>query len=300
MSQYRLVQIDGVEIKISNPDKLLFPQANISKWDYVLSCTRLAPFLLPYCKDRHLTTIRYPDGVNNESFFQKNAPAHRPEWVMTKTEGDIEYILLNNTPTLIWLANLACLEFHVSFNVANNPNRPSEVVFDLDPSTDDFSRVVEVALYTREILHQMDLDGVVKTSGASGLQVYVPIEPEYCYEDTRKVNRFIAYYLAEQYPDLITIERRVQHRGDKVYFDYLQHWKNKTLIAPYSPRGKPEATVSTPLKWEELTPALSPKQWTLATVFQRLEQLGDLFQPVYRGPRYVLEPILKFIERHKL
>ncbi len=297
---YRLVRVENAEIKISNPDKLLFPKAGITKWDFMLFCTRLAPFILPYCKKRLLTTIRFPDGVGQSSFYQKNAPSHRPEWVQTAREGEIEYILLNNTPTLVWLANLACLEFHVSFHTVNQSDYPTELVFDLDPSVDDFSRVVEVALLTRKVLQQMDLDGVIKTSGASGLQIYVPIEPHYRYEETRKVNQFIARYLAEQHPNLITLERMVKNRGDKVYFDYLQHWRNKTLIAPYSPRATPEATVSTPLTWEEVNDSLSPKQWTLKTVFDRLEKRGDLFEPVTRGTGYRLDPILKFIERHRL
>ncbi|SEN29601.1 non-homologous end-joining DNA ligase [Lihuaxuella thermophila] len=297
---YRLVRIEDAEIKISNPHKLLFPKAGITKWDFILACTRLAPLLLPYCKNRLLTTIRYPDGAGQPSFYQKNAPHHRPDWVQTEREGEIEYILLNNTPTLIWLANLACLEFHVSFHTANHPDYPTELVMDLDPSVDDFSRVVEVALLTRQVLHQMNLDGVIKTSGASGLQIYVPIEPRYRYEQTRKVNHFIARYLAERHPSLITLERKVHHRGDKVYFDYLQHWRNKTLVAPYSPRATPEATVSTPVGWEEVNESLSPKQWTLETIFDRLKQRGDLFEPVTRGPGYRLDPILQFMDRHRL
>lgn len=296
----RLVNIEGKEVKISNPDKLLYPDLSISKWDYILACVRLAPYLLPYCKNRLLTTIRFPDGVNEDSFYQKNVPSHRPDWVETQREGEIEYILLNNTPTLVWLANLACLEFHVSFHQANRPRYPTELVFDLDPSIDDFPRVVEVALQTRQALQQLGLDGIVKTSGASGLQIYVPIEPKYLYEETRKVSHFLAKYLTESNPELITIERRVQSRGEKVYFDYLQHWKNKTLIAPYSPRATKKATISTPLLWEEVTPALSPKHWNVNTIFERLEQVGDLFAQIHSGPRYRLDEIIRFIDRHSV
>jgi bifunctional non-homologous end joining protein LigD len=300
MEKERFLKVEGIELRISNPDKILFPQAGINKWDFILFCARLAPYMLPYCRDRLLTTIRFPDGVDAESFYQKNAPFHRPDWIETTRAGEIEYILLNNVPTLIWLANLACLEFHVSFHVIANGFCPTELVFDLDPSVPDFGRVVEVALLTREILRKMNLDGVVKTSGASGLQVYVPIEPIYPYEQTRKIGEFIARYLALSHPNLVTVERQVKKRGDKVYFDYLQHWHNKTLIAPYSPRAVPEATVSTPLLWEEVTPRLSPKKWTLATVFGRLEEKGDLFAPVLGNDRYRLDEILAFIEKYKL
>ncbi|SFJ69112.1 non-homologous end-joining DNA ligase [Thermoflavimicrobium dichotomicum] len=297
-SPFRMVSIEGYELKITNPDKWLFPEQRISKWDYILECIRLAPFLLPYCRDRYLTTIRFPDGVGKAFFYQKNVPVHRPDWVETVSDGEVEYILLNNLPTLVWLANLACLEFHVSFNLYTQPDHPNELVFDLDPSIPEFSQVVEVASCTREVLQQMGLDGVVKTSGASGLQIYVPIEPIYSYEETRKVSQFIARYLAERYPRLITIERKVQARGDKVYFDYLQHWRKKTLIAPYSPRAVKEATISAPVKWEELTEGLSPKQFHLPTIHERLEQEGDLFRPLLVGPRYSLDEILQFVEKH--
>jgi bifunctional non-homologous end joining protein LigD len=298
--QARYVEIEGVEIKISNPEKVLFPAQGWTKWDFVLTCARLAPFLLPYCRNRLLTTIRWPDGVEGDSFYQKNVPQHSPEWVETAKESETEYILLNNLPTLVWLANLACLEFHVSFHRTDSRECPTELVIDLDPSVDDFSKVVETALLVRDVLRQMDLDGVVKTSGASGLQIYVPIEPRYRYEKTRKVNRFIAEYLAKRHPDLITVERKVKNRGDKVYVDYLQHWYHKTLIAPYSPRANQAGAVSVPLDWQEVNHSLSPHQLTLQTVFDRLEQHGDLFRPVTEGPRHQLDAILSFIERHRL
>lgn len=295
--EHRLVHVDGKELKISNPDKRLFPQ--LSKWEFILTYYRLAPYLLPYCRNRALTTIRFPDGVEGKSFYQKNAPPHRPDWIETVNDGDIEYVMLNNAPTLVWLANLACVELHVSFNTVHDPMKPTELVFDLDPSVPGFPRVVEAALMIRELLLQLGLDGIVKTSGASGLQIYLPLEPRYTYDETRKVGKFIAHYFAERQPALITVERSVNKREDKIYFDYLQHWRNKTLIAPYSIRAVPEATVSTPLSWEELTPALSPKQFTCANIFDRLEQKGDLFAEALRK-KVRLDDILQFIDRHRL
>lgn len=296
MKEYQMIHVEGRDIKISNPNKVLFPKVKLTKWDYVLACTQLAPYLIPYTYNRALTTIRFPDGITGKSFYQKNAPKHRPEWVQTKVEGSIEYLLLNDLPTLVWLSNLACLEFHVSFNLISNLDCPTELVFDLDPSVDDFSRVVEVALATRQVLLQIGLDGIVKTSGASGLQIYVPIVPKYTYEQTRKVSYLIARYLVEQYPRLITIERRVKNRGKLVYFDYLQHWYHKTLIAPYSPRAVDEATVSAPLDWEELSSLHSPKEMNLFNIFSRLKQKGDFFQRFMKEQKYGLDPILNFIE----
>ncbi|TCS93943.1 non-homologous end-joining DNA ligase [Hazenella coriacea] len=298
MKEYKMIHVEGRDIKISNPDKVLFPKAPLTKWDYVLACTQLAPYLISYTHNRALTTIRFPDGTKGKSFYQKNAPQHRPEWIQTKLEGSIEYLLLNDLPTLIWLANLACLEFHVSFNLISKIEYPTELVFDLDPSVEDFSRVVEVALITRQVLLQIGLDGIVKTSGASGLQIYVPIVPKYTYEQTRKVSHFIAKYLVEQHPSLITIERKVKYRGKQVYFDYLQHWYHKTLIAPYSPRAVAEAAVSTPLNWEELPSIHSPRVMNLFTIIPRLEKKGDLFQKFMKKEKYQLDNILHFIESH--
>lgn len=288
------VLVDNMEVKVSNPEKELFP--GITKWMYVQYLGVLAPYLLPYCRDRLLTTIRFPNGVSGKSFYQKHVPISKPSFVITRKIEGIEYILLQNTPTLIWLANLACLEFHVSFHTWQELNKPTELVFDLDPTDSSFDGVKEVALFTREVLLGMGLDGLVKTSGASGLQIYVPIKQIYTFEETRKVSQFTAHYLAEKYPKLITTERRVKDRGTKVYFDYLQHWRGKTLIAPYSPRATKGATVSTPLLWEELQGDITPKQFTLTNILERLKTKGDLFQGIYQGSKYDLTNLLSFIQ----
>ncbi|SMO43408.1 non-homologous end-joining DNA ligase [Melghirimyces algeriensis] len=292
------VRIEGRELRISNPEKLLFP--GLTKWEWVLHLTRLAPYLLPYVRKRFLTTIRYPEGVDGEFFYQKNVPSHAPEWVQTAKSGEITYILLQDLPTLVWLGNLACLEFHVSFDRVDHPGYPTELVFDIDPSVSGFESVMETALYTREALRSMGLDGVVKTSGATGLQIYVPIQPRFTFEETRKISEFLARYLQKKYPHLITIERKVKKRGHRVYFDYLQHWGGKTLIAAYSPRARPEATISTPLKWEELKPGFTPRQFTLETIHQRLEKEQDLFASISQPHhRYDLTDLLGFLSKRR-
>jgi bifunctional non-homologous end joining protein LigD len=290
------VRIEEVEVKISNPDKELFP--GISKWKYVQYLGVLSPYLLKYCRNRLLTTIRFPDGVFGESFYQKNAPVSIPDFVTTLKSQNTQYILLQNVPTLIWLANLACLEFHASFHLHTEMNTPTELVFDLDPTGSPFEQVKEVALHTRELMLEIGLDGVVKTSGASGLQIYIPLEPIHTFEETRKINTFVARYLSEKFPKLITIERHVKDRGTKVYFDYLQHWRGKTLIVPYSPRSKEEATVSTPLEWNELETDILPSNFTLSNIEKRLNKKGDLFKPIYDGPKYNLTSLLQFVEKN--
>ncbi len=290
------VRIDGEEVKISNPDKELFP--GITKWAYVQYLGVLGPYLLRYCRDRLLTTIRFPDGVFGDSFYQKNVPVSKPHFVSTTKAENTEYVMLQNIPTLIWLANLACLEFHASFHSYNRVNTPTELIFDLDPTGSPFEQVKEVAIYTRELINEMGLDGIVKTSGASGLQIYIPLEPIHTFEETRKISTFVARYLSEKYPKLITIERRVKDRGTKVYFDYLQHWRGKTLIAPYSPRSKKEANVSTPLEWDELIQPIRPSDFTLTNIGDRISEKGDIFSPIYKGTKYNLTTLLQFVRKY--
>lgn len=299
LALYRDVNVDGRVIRIANPDKMLYPEASITKWDYVLACVQLAPYLLRYTSKRLLTMVRYPDGIHQSYFYQKNVPTPTPEWVKTEQVGEIEYILLENLPTLVWLANLACLEFHISFHEYWNES-PTELVFDLDPSTSDFKKVVMVALETKKVLERLNLQCYVKTSGASGLQIYIPIKAGYTFEETRQVNYFIAKYLTERLTEIVTINRKISERGEKVYFDYLQHWRRKTIIAPYSPRATAKATVSTPLTWQELAELSSPDVFTLKTIHGRLMKMGDLFSPILNGPRMDLAEILRFLERHKL
>ncbi|SFS70954.1 non-homologous end-joining DNA ligase [Marininema halotolerans] len=300
MSNGRTVQIEGQEIRISNPDKILFPDRSLTKWEWILHLTRLAPYILPYAHRRYLTTIRWPDGIEKESFYQKNAPPHCPDWISTARSGNVNYVLLADTPTLVWLANLACLEFHLSFDRVDDPGVPTEMVFDIDPSVEDFNRVIETALLTREALQELELDGVVKTSGATGLQIYVPIEPAYTFKQTRRISHFLANYLVSRRPDLITIERKVDKRGEKVYFDYLQHWEGKSLIAPYSTRARAGAPVSTPLTWDELQPGLTPRAFTVETIHKRLALNGDPFQRVNRSKTpYRLDAILAFLDKEK-
>lgn len=290
-----VLNVEGKEITITNPDKLLWPEAGITKQLYLSYMIKAAPFMLPHVKDRLLTVIRYPHGIHGKHFYQKNVPDYAPDWVKTKVWNETHYILPNDLPTLLWLANQAALEWHVSFHKAYDET-PTELVFDLDPSTPSFDAVIEAALQLKEVLDEMGLPSRVKTSGATGLQVYVPIRPVYTFEQTRQVSRFVAEYLTQKFPRTLTIERLVKQRGTKLYIDFLQHWRGKTLPAPYSPRATLSATVSTPLEWEEV-PRIHPSQFTIHNVLERLSRKGDLFLPLVDPVRrYSLDPILSFLE----
>lgn len=292
--QEYVLHVDGKEIPITNPDKPLWPEAGVTKLIYLQYLIEVAPYMLSYTKNRLLTVIRYPHGIHDKSFYQKNLPEYAPDWIATAWWESTRYALLNDLPTLIWMANQAALEWHVSFHEADD-ELPTELVFDLDPSVPGFSDVIETALYLKELLDELQLPSYVKTSGASGLQVYIPIERRYTFEQTRKVGHFIAAYLVEKHPELLTIERMVKNRGTKLYVDYLQPWRGKTLAAPYSTRAKPEASVSTPLRWEEV-PHIHPSDFTVHNVPDRLKQLGDLFAPLLDAKNQVsLDPILHFL-----
>lgn len=294
LSQSPIMEIEGKQFTISNPDKLLWPEAGVSKLDYLTYLLEVAPFLLPYTRNRLLTVVRYPHGVDGKHFYQKNVPTYAPEWIATTMWENTRYAVLNDLPTLIWLGNQAALEWHVSFHETND-EIPTELVFDLDPSTPDFADAIDAALKLKEVLDELNLPSWIKTSGASGLQVYVPIERKYRFAQTRQVGEFIARYLVSKYPRRLTLERLVKKRGSKLYIDYLQHWRGKTLVAPYSTRATPQATVSAPLRWEEV-PSVHPTQFTVHTMPGRLKQTGDLFRPLLSPlNRVSLDPILSFL-----
>lgn len=293
-----LLRLDGKEVTITNPDKPLWPQAGITKLLYIKYLLDVSPYLLPYMKNRLLTVIRYPHGVDDKSFYQKNIPEYAPSWIATSVWENTRYVLVNDVPTLVWMANQAALEWHISFHEAHN-EIPTELVFDLDPSTPSFDHVIEVAFHLKEVLDDLQLPSYPKTSGASGVQVYIPIERRYSFEQTRQVGQFVATFLSNKYPTLVTIERLVKNRGTKLYVDFLQHWRGKTLPAPYSTRARPEATVSTPVTWEEL-PSIHPAQFTINTVPARLKEKGDLFAPLLQREQDVsLDPILHFLRARR-
>lgn len=287
-----VVLVEDQEITISNPDKLLWPELGITKLHYLEKLIRLAPHLIHYCRNRYLTTIRFPNGYADKSFYQKNAPAPIPPFVHTAELEGINYVHLDSLPTLMWLGNLACLEFHPSFHRIGE-TLPEEWLIDIDPSIDPEPRIMEAAEIIGTILDGMGIRSVPKTSGATGVQIYVPIERGYTFEQLRSIGHFVASFAVNKHPELFTIERLKKDRGDLIYIDYLQHWYGKTLSAPYTPRARQAATVSTPLHWEEVARRVSPLDFNLLTIEDRLKQKGDLIQQV---PPQNLDRVLSFIQ----
>lgn len=273
------IVVQGQTLTITNPDKPLWPEASVTKLIFLQKLLELAPYLLKYCRNRLLTTIRYPHGVTGKFFYQKNAPEPVPDFVHTAEHQGIRYVNLDSVPTLLWLGNLACLEFHPSFHYINS-GLPAEWVIDLDPSREEEPRIMEAASLIGEILQSLRIASVPKTSGATGIQIYIPIEPGYTFEQLRSIGKFIAHYAVQKYPRLFTVERLKKDRGDRIYIDYLQHWPGKTLSAPYTTRAKPHATVSTPLLWTEVRQNCDIRDFNLHTIIDRLQQKGDLIDQV--------------------
>lgn len=277
------ITINGVEITITNPDKLLWPECGITKRIYLQKLAALSPYLLRYCKDRLLTVIRYPHGISGMSFYQKNAPDPLPPFVQTAQHENINYIMLQGLPELIWLGNLAALEFHPSLHYAFS-ELPCEWMIDLDPSREVEPRIMEATAIVGAVLTSLGLSSVPKTSGATGVQIIIPIKAGVTFDGLRKIGHFVGRYVTEKHPSLFTLERLKKHRGDKIYFDYLQHYSGKTLAAPYTPRARPLATVSTPLLWEEVRQNVSPTNFHLLNIEERLHRMGDLIERVPPQP----------------
>ncbi|MBA9085445.1 bifunctional non-homologous end joining protein LigD [Fontibacillus solani] len=287
------ITVEGEDVTVSNPDRLLWPEAGITKMMYLQKLAELSPYLLRYCNNRLLTTIRYPGGIHKDFFYQKNAPEPLPSYVQTVVHDNIRYVVMNQLPTLLWLGNLAAIEFHPSLHFVGE-ELPCEWMIDLDPSVDDEPRIMEAANYVGEVLSSLGLLSIPKTSGATGIQIIIPIEYGVTFDELRTIGHFVARYVTEKYPGLFTIERLKKDRGNKIYFDYLQHYSGKTLAAPYTPRARKAASVSTPLSWEEVRRNPHPSQFNLLNIIERLQFTGDLLQQI---PPQSLEQILAHLQK---
>ncbi|KQL53793.1 ATP-dependent DNA ligase [Heyndrickxia shackletonii] len=285
------------EIQITHPDKPLW-EDRIFKLDFVRYMRKISPFMLPFLKNRTLTVIRFPHGISEEPFYQKNCPDYAPSFIETFRQEGIEYIVCNDLKTLMWLANQLAIEYHIPFHV-NKSKFVSEIVFDLDPpSRNEFHLAVKAALMMKEIFDQLKLISFVKTSGNKGLQIYIPLQEEtYTWEDTRSFTEFIAQFLITKEPNLFTIERLKKHRNNRLYIDFVQHAEGKTIISPYSMRGNKEALVATPLYWGELHEGLNPEDFTMESVLKRLNEIECPFSSYFRSKNIQpFEPVLQFLK----
>ncbi len=290
--QGREVEVDGRRLSLTNLDKVLYPQSGFTKGQVIDYYARIAPVLLPHLQGRPVTLIRYPNGVEGKYFYEKNSPSHRPDWVQTapifsgERAGIIDYTLVEDLPTLTWLAQLAALELHPSLSLAAAIERPTVLAFDLDPGPP--ATIVEccrVAILLRKLFAGFGLECFPKSSGSKGMQVYVPLNRELTYETTKPYARAVAQALEAAEPDLILSRMTKSLRAGKVFVDWSQNTQSKTTVAPYSLRAREAPTASTPLTWEEVEDALEAGdpdclRFEGGEVLERVERHGDLFAPV--------------------
>jgi bifunctional non-homologous end joining protein LigD len=273
-----VVDVEGRHLTLSNLDKVLYPDG-FTKGQVIDYYSRIAPVLLPHLRDRTLTRLRCPDGVEGEKFFEKNAPRGTPEWVRTEKVNGVSYVVVDGLPALVWTANLAALELHThQWRVGSAV--PDQLVLDLDPGPP--ATVVEccqVALLTREHLVSVGLDPVVKTSGSKGLQVYAKAPAGDTLSDTSAFAKVLAEELEKAHPELVVSRMTKSVRPGKVFLDWSQNNAAKTTVTPYSLRARPRPTVSTPVTWDEVEGCESAEQLVFTTdeVLARVERHGDLF-----------------------
>jgi bifunctional non-homologous end joining protein LigD len=284
--------VEDRKIQVSNLDKVLYPKVGFTKGQVIDYYIRAAPVLLSHLRDRPLTMKRYPNGVEGEFFYEKNCPSHRPKWVKTakvwseSNDRMMNYCLVQDLPTLVWAANLADLELHTSLSRKNNIERPSMMVFDLDPgATADIVQCCQVGLWLRDLLAGMKLKSFAKTSGSKGLQVYVPLNTAVIYDQTKDLSHALAQHLEAEHVGLVTSNMSKAVRKGKVFVDWSQNDEHKTTICVYSLRAREEPTVSTPVTWDEVENCLKKKKAELLKfrsdqVLARVEKLGDLFELV--------------------
>jgi bifunctional non-homologous end joining protein LigD len=289
-------EVEGRELSLGDLDKVMFPATGFTKGQLIDYYARIAPVMLPHVRDRPLTFRRYPDGVDGDSFFEKNAPSHAPEWVRTikvpSTSsrgggGEVEHALVCDLPTLVWAANLATIEFHVPlWHVGRRrklPAPPDHMVFDLDPGPD--TTVVECCRVAEWIAEAIPNEALAKTSGSKGLQLYMPLDGRPTWEGTRDRAHDLATRLEQDHPELVVSTMAKARRQGRVFIDWSQNTASKTTVAAYSVRARPEPTVSTPVTWDEVAACAAggdpaTLRFTTDEVLDRVEELGDLFAPL--------------------
>jgi bifunctional non-homologous end joining protein LigD len=289
------VEVEGRTLELSNLDKVLYPAVGFTKGQVIDYYTRIAPAMLPHLRERPLTLKRYPNGVDGQFFYEKNCPRHRPDWVRTEAvwsrhnNANIDFCVVDDLPTLVWLAQLACLEFHTSMAYATDPKHPTMMVFDLDPGPDTtIVECAQVGVWLREIFDHFELQSFPKTSGSKGLQLYVPLNTpgvEYVNGGTKEFARACAELLEKQHPDAVVASMSKELRQGKVFVDWSQNDEHKTTVCVYSLRAKERPTVSTPVTWDEVEAALAARDPDLLVfeageVLERFAEHGDLFAPV--------------------
>ena len=296
------LQIGRRRVRLTSGDRVLFPADGVTKGDLAEYYAEVGPAIVPHLRDRPFTLKRYPHGIDDRPYFAKQAPKGKPSWVPTRQfrtwprEGGsrlVDFALVNEPAAVVWMVQMNCIDMNAWYSRIDKPDRPDYVVFDLDPpeSRNGFVQAIRVAHLVREALEQLELRSYVKTSGADGIHVLLPIARRYSYSDAYDLAELVSRGLEKENPGLVTTEwLKKKRRG--VLVDHRQNGHGKTIASAYSVRPKPGAPVSTPLRWEELDEKVRPRDFGMKEALARVEKHGDLFEPVLRGGQ-ALGPVLK-------
>lgn len=274
------------ELKFTNLDKVFWPKEKITKRDLINYYYQVAPFILPYLKDRPQSMNRFPNGIEGKSFYFKNVTDTAPDWAETylyKSDSDDEdkhYLVGKDEATLLYMANLGCIEMNPWNSTVKKPDYPTYCIIDLDPDRNSFDQVIEAAQVTKQILEEMGIESFCKTSGSTGLHIYIPLGNKYTYEQSKEFARVIATLVHRELPDYTSLERAIKDRKGKMYLDFLQNRPHATIASVYSVRPKPGATVSMPLHWDEVKKGLKMNDFHIFNAMERLASEGDIFNPV--------------------
>ena len=295
-----LINAGKVPVEITHPDKIYFLKDNVTKRMVAEYYQKIAPYILPYLKDRPESLKRNPNGINEEGFFHKDAGENAPEFVQSfavyseSSKKEIDYIICNDKATLAYLNNLGCIELNPWHSTIKNPDRPDYMIIDIDPSEKNtFDQVIESANAFKKVLDKAGAKSFCKTSGASGLHIYVPMKKKYDYEEVKNFAHLLCITVSEMLPDFTTLERNLKKRGNKkIYLDYLQNRSGQTISSVYSLRPKNGATVSMPLHWKEVKKGLTPQQFTIFNAAEIISKRADIFKGIL-GPATNIENCLK-------
>lgn len=281
------LEIDGKTVNFTNLDKIYWPDSELRKYDLIDYYLQISDYILPYLKDRPQNLHRHPNGIKKGGFYQKDNEGMLEKWVETtriyskSSNKNIQYLLCQDEATLLYMANLGCIEINPWNSRIQDLDNPDYSVIDLDPSENNsFKEVIEVALVTHKILEKADIPAFCKTSGSTGLHIYLPLGARYSYEEARDFTKLLCYFISEETGELTSMERAVKNRKNKIYLDYLQNRRGQTLAAPYCVRPRPGAPVSAPLEWKELDPGLEITDFNIKNMSRRLKEKGDIFKGV--------------------
>jgi bifunctional non-homologous end joining protein LigD len=290
-------KVNGHDLSFTHLSKIYWPEDKVTKRDMFNYYYQAAEYILPYLKDRPMSLNRFPDGIHGPSFYQKDVKDKAPDWAKTfpytNGEGEHkEYLVGTDEASLLWMVSLGCIEMNPWFSRIQSPNNPDYCVIDLDPDKNTFDQVIEAAQEVKKVLDAVDVPSFCKTSGSTGMHIYIPLAAKYDYDQSQMFARIVVDIVHKQLPEYTTLERMVANRKGKMYLDFFQNRPGATIAGPYSLRPKVGATVSMPLHWDEVKPGLTMKHFTIFNSVDRMRSEGDLFKGVL-GKGIDLEKVIQ-------